>query len=90
MNLSWLMDNPDRQFTIRQRLGARLLPRERTIVLWQGTGFGQICNGCGSPIVTAQTMWLLCADDWMAIRLHAECFTLWEQERGAATTPGSA
>lgn len=84
------MDNGVRQLTIRQRLGAGLLPRERTIVLWQGQGFGQICDGCDSPIPTAQTMWLLCADDWRAIRLHAECFVLWEGERGTATALRSA
>jgi len=90
VNLREVIDNGVRQLTIRQRLGAGLLPRERTIVLWEGSGFGQICDGCRAPIGTAETMWLLCADDWRAIRLHAQCFALWEEERGTATTSGSA
>src|SRR5215831_103835 len=78
-----MTDNGVRQL-IRQRLQAGWLPRERTIELWVGPGFGQLCDGCVSPITTSDRMWLMCADDWQAVRLHAECFALWEAEKRTA------
>jgi hypothetical protein len=48
------------------------LPRDRTIELWHGPGFGQTCDGCGLAITATEWMCLMCADDWRAIRLHEE------------------
>src|SRR5262245_33837360 len=65
---------------IPERIQAGRLPRDRTIELWHGPGFGQTCDGCGLSITMAERMSLMCADEWRVIRLHAECFVLWEKE----------
>ena len=71
---------------IRELILAGRLPREHTIELWRGPGLGKACDGCGLAITPADQMSLICADDWKAIRLHASCFTLWEEERRTART----
>lgn len=76
------MGNGVRQL-IRLRLQAGQLPRDRTIELWHGPGFGQTCDGCGQAIRTADKMCLLCADDWTVVRLHEGCFAVWDEERRA-------
>lgn len=88
MNLRRLEPDGLRQL-IRQRLQAGRLPRDHTIELWQGPGFGQTCDGCGLEIAPADKMSLVCADDWKVIRLHAGCFILWNEERRTPTTPGT-
>jgi len=85
VNLSLLKDDGARQL-IRQRIQAGQLPRDHTIELWQGPGFGQPCDGCGLAIMSANQMSLVCAEDWRLIRLHAACFALWDEERRAAPT----
>ena len=66
---------------IRHRIERGTLPRDRTIEMWHGPGFGQTCDGCGLTISTADRMSLVCADDWKLIRLHDHCFNLWDEER---------
>jgi len=66
---------------IRYRIEDGRLPRERTIELWHGAGFGQICDGCDLPISTNDGMTLLCSEDWKAIRFHDDCFHAWNAER---------
>jgi hypothetical protein len=73
---------------IRERIEEGSLPRDRTIELWHAPGFGQTCDGCGFAITTTDWMCLICADDWRAIRLHEECFVLWQDER-LTRIPGS-
>jgi hypothetical protein len=70
---------------IRHRIEDGSLPRDRTIELWHGGGYGfsQTCDGCGLTITTADRMSLLCADDWRALRFHADCFQVWDAERQA-------
>jgi len=72
---------------VRQRIRHRIedgsLPCDRTIELWHGVGFGQTCDGCGDPITTTDKMSLLCADDWRVIRLHVDCFEVWDAARVA-------
>jgi len=85
-----MKDRSARQLSIRQRLRAGQLPHEYTIELWHGPGFGQICDGCGAPIEHAEEMCLMCAEDWRAIRLHDDCFLLWEEERRVATAAQAA
>jgi len=82
VNLSMLMDVDDARQLVRLRIQAGQLPSSgRTIELWCGPGFEQACNGCGMTITHADRMRLICADDWRAVRLHDECFLLWEDER---------
>ena len=65
---------------IRHRVEEERLPRERTIELWHGQGFEQTCDGCGAIITTSDTMFLICGDDWRAIRFHDDCFQAWAVE----------
>jgi hypothetical protein len=69
---------------IRDRIDNGSLPCDRTIELWHGPGFGQTCDGCGLAITITDLMYLICADDWRAIRLHEDCFVLWEEEKRTA------
>jgi hypothetical protein len=69
------------QQRIRQRIENGSLPRDRTIELWHDPGSGHTCDGCGLTIAAADTMSLICADDWRAVRLHDDCFQVWNAER---------
>jgi hypothetical protein len=69
---------------IRQRLQSGRLPRDRTIELWLRPGSGQTCDGCGLAITSADPMSpVVCTNHWRLFRLHAGCFTVWDQERQA-------
>lgn len=72
----------DLALVIRHRLEDGGLPHIHTIELWRERGFGQVCDGCGLAITSSEWMRLICADDWRLIRLHENCFVLWEIERG--------
>lgn len=84
------LDTDVRRLIIRQRLQGGRLPHEHTIELWHGPGFGQMCDGCGAPIAHADGMCLMCGEDWQAIRLHYDCFLLWEEECRVATAAPAA
>jgi hypothetical protein len=71
---------------IQQGIQAGRLPRDHTVELWHGPGFGHMCDGCGLEITMADRMSLICADEWRMVRLHASCFVLWEEERRTART----
>ena len=67
---------------IRLRLQDGRLPHQRAVELAFGPGSEQVCDGCGAVITAHQTMTLrLDAGDWSEIRLHDECFQIWEDER---------
>ena len=69
------------RYAIRQRIQDGRLPRDRTIKLWHALGLGQICDACSGVITSTEWMYLICSDDWWGIRLHEECYVLWENER---------
>jgi hypothetical protein len=69
---------------IRDRIDNGSLPCHRTIELWQTPGFGQTCDGCDLAITTTDWMYLICADEWRAMRLHEDCFAVWEEEKRTA------
>ena len=67
---------------IRQRIHDGRLPRTHLIELGHWHGFGQACDGCGSTIARNQKMNVrMCADDWRTIRLHDDCFQIWDIEK---------
>jgi hypothetical protein len=69
---------------IRQRLHDGRLPRDRVIELGYGSGIGQQCDGCGATIERDQRMTVrISADDWRTLRLHEDCFQIWDAERAA-------
>jgi hypothetical protein len=57
--------------------------------------FGRLSYGrlpaSGKPAMVATSrsrrlsgMRLICADEWKAVRLHEDCFVLWEEEKRTA------
>jgi predicted nucleic acid-binding Zn ribbon protein len=67
---------------IRQRIHDGRLPRHRVIELGFGSGVGHQCDGCGTAIEMDQRMTVrICAEDWRTIRLHDDCFQIWDAER---------
>jgi len=73
---------------IRQRLEEGRLPYGHTVELGHGQGIGQPCDGCGAPITWQQKMTVrICSTDWRTIRLHNECFQIWEAERQPTDEP---
>jgi hypothetical protein len=75
---------------IRQRIHDGRLPRVELIELGQGYGIGQACDGCGSIVAWNQRMTVrMSRADWRTIRLHDDCFQVWDAERdtnGRGTT----
>jgi len=40
----------------------------------------QVCDGCGVLIVkTEKAVSMIVVEDWRTLRLHRECFDVWEQ-----------
>jgi len=73
---------------IRLRLRDGRLPHDRAVELGFGPGSGQECDGCGTAITARQAMTLrLDTEDWSEIRLHDECFQIWDDERLKAWQP---
>ena len=67
---------------IRQRIHDGRLPRVELIELGHGYGAGQDCDACGSIIGWNQKMTVrISKHDWRTVRLHEDCFQVWEAER---------
>jgi len=46
---------------------------------------GSKCDACGGPIEPYLRMIVrICVEDWRTIRLHDECFQIWDDERSLA------
>ena len=76
------MDTEVVRRVIRQRLEEGRLPHGQMMELGSGQGIGQLCDGCGESITWRQRMTVrICRDDWRAVRLHGDCFEIWETER---------
>ena len=79
------MDAGVRRQLIRHRIREGILPRDHLIELGHGKGTGHACGACGEAILSDQRMTVrLSADDWGTIRLHDECFRIWDAERRMA------
>jgi hypothetical protein len=84
------MNDDVTRLLIRQRLHDGRLPRARVIELGYGSGIGQECDGCGAPIEPDQRMTVrMSADDWRTLRLHGQCFQIWDAERLAMNGEGT-
>jgi len=78
---------------IRQRIQQQLqdgrLPRGDSIELGRGQGIGQRCAGCGETITELQRMTVrICTADARTLRLHDECFRVWDTERNLGRDEG--
>jgi hypothetical protein len=70
---------------IRQKLQDGLLPRDSTPRAFGRPGNWQKCDACEQTIAKAQLMMEIYPQthDRKPIRLHGDCYTLWNEERRA-------
>jgi len=67
---------------IQRRLWDGRLPHKPSVELWCGPGTRHTCNGCGTPILPHDTMTVrIGVEDSREIRLHQQCFEIWDEER---------
>jgi len=70
------------RWLIQLRLNDGRLPRGRLTDLIKRPGDQRVCDGCGMFITKAQqAVTGMIADDWREIRLHINCFKVWDIER---------
>jgi hypothetical protein len=71
---------------IRIKLDAGTLPLDAPAKLWAGQGTGQPCTICEQPIQASEPEYETDYDDGRpAMRCHAGCHALWEEERKRRT-----
>jgi hypothetical protein len=76
------MDAGVRRQLIKQRIQQGSLPRDHLIELGHGLGVGLACDGCGETIASDERMTVrIATSDWGTMRLHDECFQIWDIER---------
>ena len=69
---------------IQHRLREHRLPRGRAVGIRETHGNGQPCDACDEPIDSKQRAVLAMVSlEWMSVRFHVDCYTLWEAERAA-------
>jgi hypothetical protein len=66
---------------IRHRIADRRLPHSRAVDVSERSGDGRRCDGCAEPIMPTQSAVWAAISEWMFIRLHEQCFELWNSER---------
>ena len=68
---------------IRQKVASGRLPRNNIPRVWGGPGHGELCDACDGVLskdaLVIEGMPL--AERPQPLRLHVECFYLWQQER---------
>ena len=72
---------------IRHRISDRRLPHGRAVDVSERSGDGRRCDGCADLITPDQTAIWAAISEWMFIRLHKQCFDLWNSERLAVSIP---
>ena len=66
--------------TIRAKVEAGILPRERPQRFFASQGEEEPCAACGAPILHSQMQWSMGDADRLKHRLHVGCLGLWEAE----------
>jgi hypothetical protein len=76
------MDQPFLRLLIQEKLADGRLPRAPIPRVWGGPGHGEMCDGCGETVTSAQ-MVMENLDDAASggVQLHAACFHVWDVER---------
>ena len=78
------MDHDALRILIQQKLQDGRLPRNSVPRVWGGPGHGETCDACGAS-VTKDQMGIegiaLAAGGGRPMRLHADCFQIWDTER---------
>jgi hypothetical protein len=74
---------------IQAKLKDGQLPADSAPGVWGGAGRGEPCSACATPITRNQLAVegiRSTVDGGLPIVLHARCFQIWDQERGAHTS----
>jgi hypothetical protein len=67
---------------IKLRLEDGRLPRGPVAEALDGPGNGQPCDACGAILAKDQkAVCGIVVEDWRSIRLHIDCFQVWDVER---------
>jgi hypothetical protein len=73
---------------VYDKLDAGTLPLDAPVKLWAGQGSGQPCMICEQPILASEPEYETEYDDddgRRAMRFHAGCHAVWEEERKRRT-----
>ena len=79
------MDSEFTRLVIRHRIVDRRLPHGAAVNVSEGPGDGRRCDGCAESIMPNQSAIWATVSEWMFVRLHAECFEIWNSERLAVS-----
>ena len=73
------------RWLVRRRLEDGRLPRRVRIAdVQHGLVDGQECDGCGATITKDQkALSAITVENWRNLRMHRECFDVWESESRA-------
>jgi len=72
--------------TIRHKLDTGALPTRDPVQVRLGYGRGETCSACGHPVPSSEPEYDFDASKGRTVRLHVECYRLWESERRRAGT----
>ena len=76
------MDKALIQQLVRRRLKDRRLPDGRAVGIRETFGDGQPCDACDKPIrPKQQAVVAMVSREWMSVRFHVDCYTVWDVER---------
>lgn len=71
---------------IRQKLQNGRLPDHNMPKVFGGPGDGEVCDGCGEPVVSGHVVTEGIASTWndkKPVQFHVKCFHVWDTERRA-------
>jgi len=72
---------PDAEQRIRDKLAAGTLPHVAHGIAFTAFGTGQLCDGCDTPILSAEMQYEVEQRDRRSIRFHVRCVLLWQMCR---------
>lgn len=76
---------------VRRKLSDHRLPQGRAVAFRETAGDGRSCDACDKPIERKQTAISATVSlKWMSVRLHVDCYKMWDQERLALCEKGRA
>ena len=68
---------------IQQQIATGLLPTDRSLRAWLGTGDGTLCHACGEVLGRQASMIEGFTAAGTVFRFHTRCFYIWANEREA-------
>ena len=84
------MDSELLRIVIRDKLANGVLPHDSIPRVWGGPGQGERCDGCEEIVAKPQMLMEGISEDSHGIRMHVQCFYIWDNERQAVGHEPSA